>query len=313
MSSAPSGIDAARAPAEPADEASCLVDRPDGASVWAHRLGRIDRPAVLILDGIGCSGWAFRRIAPALAQELCVVQTHYRGHGRSPEGPRPWRLSMPDLADDAVAVLDALGIEAATCVGFSMGFQVALEVYRRHRPRVTGLVSIAGPAGRALGQFQGTDVFVHLLPFLRAATRHASDLTLRLWRRILPSRWLPLIGLHTQLNPMRIEIADLEFYLGQMAAMNPQLFVDMLAEATRHCGEDLLPRVHVPTLVVAGALDRFVPVDTLRRVAFAIPGAQWQVIDEGSHALPAEYGPEVTRRLLEFVAALPEGPRGAAV
>ena len=282
----------------------CYVERPDGATLWASRQGQPGAEALLILDGIGCSGWAFRRIVPALAEQVCVVQTHYRGHGKSPDPPRPWRLSMPDLADDAVAVLDALEIEQATCVGFSMGFQVALEVYRRHRSRVNALVSIAGPCGRALGQFQGTDLFVHALPFLQAATRHASDLTLRLWRRILPSRWLPLIGLHGQLNPMRIELADLEFYLGQMAAMNPQLFVDMLGEATRHCGDDLLPRVHVPTLVIAGALDRFIPIDTLRRMTFAIPGAQWHVIDEGSHALPAEYGPEVTRRLLAFVAEL---------
>jgi len=300
--SVPDSGDSREAGAAPRHDAfECLVDRPDGAQIWARRLGDPSAPAVLILDGIGCSGWAFRRMAPALAEHLCVVQTHYRGHGKSPEPPRPWRLSMPDLADDAASVLDALEIERATCLGFSMGFQVALEVYRRHRTRVAGLVSIAGPAGKALGQFQGTDMFVHLLPFLQAATRHASDLTLRLWRRVLPSRWLPLIGLHTQLNPMRIELADLEFYLGQMAAMNPQLFVDMLGDATRHTAIDLLPRVHVPTLVVAGALDRFIPVDTLRRIAFAIPGAQWLVIDEGSHALPAEYGPELVVRVLAFV------------
>jgi 3-oxoadipate enol-lactonase len=287
--------------APPADALECLVERPGGVQLFARRLGDPHAPAILILDGIGCSGWAFRRMAPALAERMCVVQMHYRGHGKSPEPPRPWRLSMPDLADDAASVLDALEVERATCLGFSMGFQVALEVYRRHRARVTGLVSIAGPAGKALGQFQGTDMFVHVLPFVQAATRHASDLTLRLWRRVLPSRWLPIIGLHTQLNPMRIELADLEFYLGQMAAMNPQLFVDMLGEATRHTAIDLLPRVHVPTLVVAGELDKFIPVDTLRRIAFAIPGAQWLVIDEGSHALPAEYGPELVQRVLAFV------------
>lgn len=279
------------------------VDRPDGAVIWARRLGDPTKPAVMILDGIGCSGWAFRRIAPALAQRCCVVQTHYRGHGKSPDPPRPWNLSMPDLADDAVAALDALELDRAACIGFSMGFQVALETYRRARHRVSALVSIAGPSGHALGQFQGTDVFAQLLPFVQAATRHASDLTLRLWRRILPSRWLPIIGLHTQLNPMRIEIADLEFYLGQMAAMNPQLFVDMLGEATRHCGDDLLPRIHVPTLVIAGALDRFVPPDSLRRIAFSIPTAQWLLVDDGSHALPAEFGPELTERLLDFIAA----------
>ena len=313
---APSPADSAsETPSEPEPELGAvdvLVDRPDGAAIFAQRLGRPDAPAIMILDGIGCSGWAFRRIAPALAERLCVVQTHYRGHGKSPDPPRPWQLSMPDLADDAVAVLDALEIPKATCIGFSMGFQVAVEVYRRHRTRVTGLVSIAGPASRALGQFQGTDLFVHALPFLRAATRHASDLTLRLWRRVLPSRWLPIIGLHTQLNPMRIELSDLEFYLGQMAAMNPQLFVDMLAEATRHCGDDLLPRIQVPSLVMAGARDRFIPVETLRRIAAAIPGAQWQLIEDGSHALPAEYGPEVTRRLLAFMDALAKAPTAAA-
>jgi pimeloyl-ACP methyl ester carboxylesterase len=277
------------------------VDRPDGAMIWARRLGDPSKPAVLILDGIGCTGWAFRRIAPALAATRCVVQTHYRGHGKSPDPPRPWSLSMPDLADDAIAALDALEIERTACVGFSMGFQVALETYRRARHRITSLVSIAGPSGHALGQFQGTEVFAQIFPFVQAVTRQASDLTLRLWRRILPSRWLPIIGLHTQLNPMRIELADLEFYLGQMAAMNPQLFVDMLGEATRHTGDDLLPRIAVPTLVMAGALDRFVPPDSLRRVAFAIPGAQWMLVDDGSHALPAEYGPELTERLLEFL------------
>ncbi|MBL8947772.1 MAG: hypothetical protein JNK45_31660, partial [Myxococcales bacterium] len=92
----------------PPAEFECMVERPDGAALWGRRLGRPGAPALLILDGIGCSGWAFRRLAPALAEDLCVVQTHYRGHGRSPEPPRPWRLSMPELADDAVAVLDAL-------------------------------------------------------------------------------------------------------------------------------------------------------------------------------------------------------------
>ncbi|MBC8068728.1 MAG: alpha/beta hydrolase [Deltaproteobacteria bacterium] len=276
------------------------VERPGDVSVYASATGDPGAPALLILDGIGCSGWAFRRIVPLLAERLCVVQTHYPGHGRSPQPPKPWALSMPDLADHAAAVLDALAIERASVVGFSMGFQVALELYRRHRSRVTALVSLAGPSGKTLSTFQGTDVFGHVLPLLRAATRHASVTTLRLWRSVLPSKWLPWVGLHTQLNPMRIELSDLEFYLRQMAEIHPELFLDMLGEAARHVGEDLLPAVRVPTLVIAGAQDRFVPADALRKIAFAIPTAQWMVIEDGSHALPAEYGPELAARLLEF-------------
>ena len=290
-----------------------FLERDDGATVWASTVGPHDhvdpdRPALLILDGIGCAGWAFRRIVPDLAARYRVIQMHYRGHGRSPVPPRPWHLSMPDLADDAAAVLTRLQAPRAIAIGFSMGFQVALELYRRHRPEVAGLVSLAGPASKALAQFQGTDVFGQVLPLVRAASKRAKDLTVRLWRRVLPSRWLPLVGLHTQLHPMRIELGDLEFYLRQMSEIDPELFLEMLGEASRHTAEDLLPAIRVPTLVVAGAHDRFVPIDTLRKIAFATPTAQWLVIDDGSHALPAEYPTEIAQRLLAFADGVSAGP-----
>ncbi len=211
---------------------------------------------------------------------------------------------MHDLADDAAAVLEAQEIDRAVVVGFSMGFQVALELYKRHRTKVAGLVSLAGPSGKCLAQFQGTEAFAHVLPIVRAATRHAQDLTLRVWRRVLPSKVLQVVGLRTQLNAERIPLADFEFYLHQMAAMNPELFIEMLQEAARHCTADVLGQVRVPTLVVAGALDRFVPLATMREVAFGIPGATWMVIQEASHALPAEFSDEIADRVLEFSTAL---------
>lgn len=281
-----------------------FVERDDGASIHARIDGADDAPTILILDGIGCSGWAFHRIVPVLAQRYRVVLMHYRGHGRSPEPPRPWRVGMHDLADDAAAVLEHLGGGPALVVGFSMGFQVALELYKRHRPRVAGLVSLAGPSGRALAQFQGTDAFAHVLPLALAATRHAQDLSLRLWRKLLPSKVLQVVGLHTQLNAARIELADFEFYLTQMAAMSPELFLEMLREAARHCSDDLLDQIRVPSLIVAGQNDRFVPLEALREVAFTIPGAQWVVIPGASHALPAEFPDELAEDLNTFAASV---------
>lgn len=278
-----------------------VIERDDGAKVFVEVHGPEDAPGLLILDGIGCSGWAFRRIIPELSSKHRVALMHYRGHGRSPEPPEPWHIGMHDLADDAAAVLEHLGMERSVIVGFSMGFQVAVELYKRHRDLVGGLVSLAGPSGRALAHFQGTGVYEQLLPLLRFTTRHAGDLTSKVWKKLLPSKWLPLIGLHTQLNAIRIEIGDLQFYLKQMAEMNPQLFVEMLHEAARHAPNEVLPQVRVPTLVIAGAQDRFVPLETIRRVAFSIPGASWVVIREASHALPAEFHDELTERLEQFM------------
>lgn len=282
-----------------------FVQRDDGASLFVRDVGMDHDRALLILDGIGCSGWAFRRIIPRLAERYRVLLMHYRGHGRSPDPPRPWHLSMPDLADDAAAVLEARGVDSAVVVGFSMGFQVALELYRRHRHRVAGLVDLAGPAGRALANFQGTEAFHHVLPLARTAMRQAKDLTRRLWRGLVPTTWVQELGALTrQINADRLRDEDFEIYLDQMAAMDPELFFDTLGEAARHTATDLLPYVQAPTLVIAGAHDRFVPLPTLRSIAFAIPDAQWVVIEDGTHALPAEFSDEISERLEAFMDAI---------
>jgi pimeloyl-ACP methyl ester carboxylesterase len=282
------------------------LSRDDGARVYVRALGRRDarEPALLILDGIGCAGWAFRKIAPAIAKQRRVVLVHYRGHGRSPTPPRPWHLGMHTLADDAAAACDAVGVERVVALGFSMGFQVALEFYRRHHERTAGLVSLAGPPGQPLASFRGTDSFALALPFVVAATKLASQLTTRVWRSILPSEPARDLGLRWEVNRARIDSRDFELYLRGMADIAPELFAAMLEQAHRHCADDLLPRIRVPTLVVAGARDRFVPASRLREMAAAIPGASFEVLDEATHALPAEYPGEVAERIAAFMGRL---------
>ncbi|MBK7823762.1 alpha/beta hydrolase [Nannocystis sp.] len=278
--------------------------RDDGASLrlFCHGPRDAPGPAILILDGIGCAGWAFERSLPTLSERHRIVLMHYRGHGKSPDPPRPWQLNIPVLADDAAAACEHLGLRSVVLVGFSMGFPVALEVYRRHRPLVAGLLSLAGPSGRVLTSFQGTQAFGRLLPLAVAVTRIAHDLTTRVWRRLLPSQLSREISLRSgQVNADRIEAADLELYMRGIAAMNPELFVTLLDEAHRHSAADVLPTIAVPTLIVAGARDSFVPITTMRALAFAIPRVQWKVYPDATHALPAEYPLEIAREILEFV------------
>ena len=87
-----------------------------------------------------------------------------------------------------------------------------------------------------------------------------------------------------------------------MSEMDPELFLGLLDAANRHSAADVLDRIRVPTLVVAGKNDKFVPLPVMREMAFAIPRAQWTVFEEASHALPAEFSLEVADRLLAFTA-----------
>ena len=65
----------------------------------------------------------------------------HRGHGRGIRSKRAFRLD--DVADDVIAVADALGIDRFIPVGYSMGGAVAQLVWHRHRERVDGLVLCA--------------------------------------------------------------------------------------------------------------------------------------------------------------------------
>lgn len=204
---------------------------------------------------------------------------------------------MHVLADDAAALCERAGIEGALVVGFSMGFQVSLELYRRHPSLVGGLVAVAGPSGRVLEQFKGTDIFGQALPFVLASTRLAGRFSQRLWQRLLPSQLSREIGVRTAVNYDRLAASDFDVYMRQLSKVNPELFVHMLEQAHRHSAADVLPNVRVPAMVIAGGQDNFIPLNVMRELAFAIPGARWEVIPEATHALPAEFPADIVRRI----------------
>src|SRR5919201_1494134 len=81
------------------------------------------------------------RVFDALGEHFGVVAVDMRGHGRGIRNGRRFRLA--DCADDAAATLDALGIERAIAVGYSLGGPVAQLLWRRHPEKVEGLVLCA--------------------------------------------------------------------------------------------------------------------------------------------------------------------------
>lgn len=105
--------------------------------------GPSDAVPVLLMHGVTWSGDInFHGLVHELAAHHTVITMDHRGHGFGL--PSEGRFEMADLADDAVAVLDALGIDSAILAGFSLGTLTALHVGLRHPDRVAGLVLSAG-------------------------------------------------------------------------------------------------------------------------------------------------------------------------
>jgi 3-oxoadipate enol-lactonase len=220
------------------------------------------------------TGW--RRIAPDL-----------RGMGLS-DAPETG-YAMAEYADDLVALLDALHVERAIVCGLSMGGYVAFELMRRHPSRVQGLVLMSTRAG-------ADDVEGRARRDAMAA-RVRRDGTGFLADEMVP-KLLAAASIETMPDVVRqvstmVTASPADGIVGALAAMRD-----------RSDARDLLPRIAVPTLVVAGSDDQLIPLGESRAMATAIPQAHFAVIPSAGHLAPLEQSVNTSRVIREFLESL---------
>jgi pimeloyl-ACP methyl ester carboxylesterase len=148
------------------------LELPGRGTTWIREApGPQGAPTLLLLHGwTANSALNWFGAYEDLQREFNVVALDHRGHGHGIRSRRRFRLE--DCADDAAALLEALNIERAIAVGYSMGGPVAQLLWRRHPKMVEGLVLCATAArfserrnGRALnGVVSGLSFATRLAP-----------------------------------------------------------------------------------------------------------------------------------------------------
>lgn len=271
----------------------------DGTELFYERQGR--GAPLLLCDGILCEGHIWKYLVPAFERERECLHWHYPGHGRSQDPPLFADLSPARLADDAAGIMRHAGVTGAAIAGHSMGVQVALEIWRRHRELVSALVLLCGSPGRIVESFHESALLGYALPLLDVSSRFLPGATARVWRR-LPSEWILWLAMHSrEVNRRLIRAADLGQYLGRLTRVDFRIGLRMLQSAGRHDASSYLGDVDVPVLVVAGQDDRFTPPARSSLLASAIPGAELMLVPGGTHSLPIEQPDLVNLRIKRFL------------
>lgn len=266
------------------------------------RTGLATEPRTIALcDGIGCDGYVWKYLRRELQPTTRIVHWHYRGHGRTRAPSDLSRISIADCADDLATVLDDAELDGALLMGHSMGVQVVLETYRRHRDRVAGMVLVCGAPAHPLRTFRGKDTLEQLLPTVRKLVSRTPQFSRGIVRHLLPTRLSYKLATLLEVNGVLIEEADFAPYLRGMSRIDPALFLGMLAEAGRHSALDLLAEITAPTLVVAGERDGFTPPELSQQMYEEIPDAELLTVDEGSHTAPLERPDYVNRAIVDFM------------
>lgn len=304
----PRGTSAGSSPPSQAPTRSRMPDRrrytaaPDGTRI-AWTSSGAGAPPILLTDGIGCAGYVWRRLRPALARDRRVLHWNYRGHGAS-EPPRdPARATIGDCVADLLAVLDAAGEERAVLAGHSMGVQVALETHRRAPERVLGLVLLCGAPGRLLDTFHDSTVLRTALPWARLVLDRWPATARAGFRALVTADVAVDYALAFEVNRALLHREDLVPYFRDLSRVDPGLFVRLLSSAAEHDATDHLPEVQVPTLIVAGDRDSFTPMRLSVKMHEAIRGSELLVLPGGTHVAPLEHPELVEARLRAFLAA----------
>ena len=261
-------------------------------------------PGLVLLDGIGCDGWAWIHIQPHLALRNRVVHCHYRGHGRSGRVLDLSSATMETLSEDVERVLDATDLSRAVIVAHSMGTQVALELYRHAPERVRALILVCGSHGRITHTFHGNDLLHRALPVLIANVRKYEPIARALWGRLPPALSYRVAGWLREIDGASLRPEDFRLYVEHLSDIELDLYLSMLQHAGAHSAEDLLPNVRVPTLVIAAERDTFTPRDVVKDMADHIPGAVYHELLGASHAAPSEQPQQINEYIDEFLAKL---------
>jgi 3-oxoadipate enol-lactonase len=261
-----------------------FAEAADGTRLHYEVFGARQGQPLLLIQGLGADGRGWIRQRRAFAGRYRCIAFDNRGAGRSDHPPGPYDLEV--MAADALAVLDAVGVDRAHVLGASMGGILAQIIAVRHPDRVRSLM-LACTACRhhdwrreLLEEWAAVAMADGMGSFARVAVRWL------IGPRSLRRFW-PAVGL---IGPLAMTGSP-DAFVAQVRAI-----LDMDDHLR---GE--LSGLALPTLVLVGSQDILTPMGDSEELVEEIPGAELVVIRGAAHGFMLEHGNTFNRTVLEFL------------
>jgi pimeloyl-ACP methyl ester carboxylesterase len=245
-------------------------------------------PPLVLIGGLGVNLTYWATTVEALSRRHSILVYDHRGAGRSDASPGPYGIEA--LADDLLALLDALEISQAHLLGHSMGGFVALHLAAHHPERVSRLV------------LYSTSAVMHwpAVRFIESIEKVWSECpeisSGALTRIFTPWNWSPKLLSDNHQVEMIVQLADQNPYKMSLEAYRAQVAACLAFNA-----EPLLARIRARTLVVAGEHDLIAPPQVQRHLAHALDSEP--LFSDAAHNTHLENPKWFAQRVLDFTTA----------
>lgn len=246
-----------------------------------------DGPPVVLVHGFPTSSFLWRRVAPTLAalgHRVFVLDLPGFGASTRREGQRLW---FDGQAEVLAQLMSSWALDSPALVGHDMGAGVAISTVVR--------------GGVAVRHLTLVDAAV-VAPSVTGATRHVME-HLPAYRSMPAATWAPLVR-HKLTTATRLPMADDVLRAHQSPWIGAEgqdaylRFVEQIDDAAVATAFDDLSRVTVPSTVIWGEEDTWLPVGQAFQVAGQLRAAELHLVPGGGHFLP-EDAPGAVARLID--------------
>jgi pimeloyl-ACP methyl ester carboxylesterase len=252
-----------------------------GARIYWDEQG--DGAPILLIMGLGYPSCMWHRTRPVLAARYRTIAFDNRGIGKSdlPTGP----YSIPLMASDAAAVLDATGVDSAHVFGVSMGGMIAQEFALQYPKRVRSLILGCTAAGGPTAVRAQQDAIQMLMAHDRMTPEQALE--------------APVPFIYDPATPR--ERIDQDLSVRRPWLPRPEGYAAQLQGIIAWESHSRLCDIGTPVLVIHGESDRLVPPGNGELIAERIPGAKLVMIPHASHLFVTDQTENAHRVILQFL------------
>ncbi len=231
-------------------------------------------PPLLLLSGLGASRLGFAPVVPALARRYRVITCDNRGTGRSGVPPGPY--SIEQMATDATALIEHLGVGPVAALGWSLGGTIVQSLLIDHPELLTAAVLLS------------------TLPCYSELQHCWLDSVLAFRRMGIDPLLAATAGAPWIFTPSTLTDHDRALRIVRLRADGPEATSDEAFEAQAVAIRTFdrraeLATVTTPTLVLVGAEDVLTPPRQSIEIAQCIGHATLEVLPRGGHGMLLEY------------------------
>lgn len=260
-----------------------------GAKIYWDEQGE-GEPLLLIM-GLAYPSDMWYRTRPVLAKKYRTFAIDNRGMARSDMPPGPYPIAL--MASDALAVLDAAGVESAHVFGISMGGMIAQELTLQHPERVRSLILGCTAAGGPTAVLAAPEVGQVIMARGSMTAEEAAEAAVPFIYDVST----PRARIDEDIAVRRPWFPKGEAYIAQLQGI-------LAWESYSR-----LDQIRVPTLVIHGENDRLVPPGNGKLIAQKIPGAKLVMIPNASHIFPTDQTELAHLAISEFLGQQAEGSK----